>query len=270
VIQGRPDDGDAQLTRTRISSAVLIGFTASSSLLGCSDQHQRAVADASRASSGSKPAAVPQASDAFTEIAVRYATCRTYKDRGQVMIVYPTQSGHVHVTLNRFDTIFVRNRGFRFRFFNELNMMTWAVWALNGQIFEWMWGDARSLPAEQSLVDDIAALRGATSLTSWVVPNLLFGLLKPESAPIYGSENNVLCDRCPMVLFHEPGNDSPMTLTLDLRAGVVRRFSVGEVKFDEKIASEPSVQSEVRIFYESPQLNIEESAIRADLERRPW
>jgi hypothetical protein len=258
------------LTRIRISSAILTGIGASALSLGCGDHHQRAVADASGLRPGAKSAYIPEASDAFSEIADRYATCRTYEDRGQVMTVYPGPSGHMHVSLGRFDTIFIRNRGLRFRFFNELGTMIWAVWALDGKVSEWVWGSAQSLPGGQSLVDTIAPLRGATSLASWVVPSLLFGRLKPESAPVPGYGNNELCNWCSVVAFHEPGNDSPMTLTLDLHAEVVRRFSVGEVKLDEKAEIDSSVQSEVRIFYDSPQLNVEESTIRTELETPPW
>jgi hypothetical protein len=267
------------LIRNRTSGGTVMAMTAAS-LLGCGTHHQRAIAAVGNSGLGSTPIPAAQASDVLAEIATRYATCRTYRDHGEVIDLYWEEADHLRMSVGRFDTIFIRTRGFLFRYFDEFGTMKWAVRALGDKVVAWGLGapDSRS----STLFDSLANLRGVTRLGSWIVPNLLYGRLTPNSAPVYGDNSNALCDRCPVISFRWPYADT-MAFTLDLHEDVVRKVasSVGplgdDMDTDSPITFGPNpnvgtrrVLSQTWIIYDSPQFDVNESAIRADLEAQPW
>jgi hypothetical protein len=223
-----------------------------------------------------------QAIAAFDEITTRYATCRTYRDRGEVVVTSWSGSEEKPSSVGRFDTIFVRDRGLRFRYFAESGELRYGFWAVGDAITELAWGSVthfQKLP----LVDAMFSLKGVTSLASWVVPNLLYGRLKPHSAASPGPENNAACNKCPSVTFYQAVEDQTMTFNLDLGVDVVRRFRLlvakpatdamkraAEIGTDDLPNADALTRTETRIFYDSPQLNVDESALRAELEAQPW
>jgi hypothetical protein len=263
----------------RIVRLTLNGM-ATASLVACAAGPDGGVA-ATRAPDRSFDSAA-RAIAAFDEIATRYAKCRTYRDRGEVIVTSWSGSEEKPSSVGRFDTIFVRDRGLRFRYFAESGELRYGFWAVGDTITELSWGSLTHF-AKLPIVDAMFNLKGVTSLASWVVPNLLYGRLRPHSAANLGPENNAACNKCPSVTFYQPAEGQTMTLNLDLRVDVLRRFQLlvanpaidemkraAEIGTDDLPKSDVPTRIQMRIFYDSPQVDVDESALRGELEAPPW
>ena len=169
-------------------------------------------------------ASLVSAPAAFVTVLKTYANCHAYRDRGTVVDTSWTLDGTSNVIVARFDTLFLRGRGLRFRYYDESGTLRHALWAWDGRAQEWWWRAALE-PMDASTMAVLAwisSARGVTNLTSWYVPTLLFDRA-PECEA--GSWNLLpkSWERATTVIFRDASQDVTTEFTMDLRAGVVRR-----------------------------------------------
>jgi hypothetical protein len=189
------------------------------------------------------------------------------------------------MSVERFETTFVRDAGFAFRFFDESGHLQHAVLATGGRVESWSIGDTQAhLMSADSLTPALNDLKGVTELSSWLVPSLLFGR-NPLAAggAWYGGEE--LCWKCPAIVFVQPSQAVTEALFLDLGTGVVRRFfftqavppsSAASHRISPALRSEvgievrESLKVEILISYESPEFDVDGHELLPELEKRSW
>jgi hypothetical protein len=179
----------------------------------------------------------------------------------------------MYTFVHRFDTIFVRDRGLRFRYFEEDGRQTIALWRLDGRARQVWFGNASELDASQ-FESAMYGFRGVTELASWFVPSLLLGRAMPlGDGPTFVSST---CLWCIDIAFRLPKNDVTRNLLLDMRTNVVRRLSEVEartVAVDDKFLSGPPlppiVRAETMILYDTPSFDLDEGALVAEIQKEP-
>lgn len=264
-------------------------------LLGCySTRPQPTVDSASRLNLSLEPSRTSEAAIAFVEVATKYAHCRTYRDRGTVVGTSWDRDGFAYSSVERFDTLFIRNRGLRFRYFDEAGNLLYGIRARGDDVEEWSGGSVSALkqPPGTSVEYAMSSLKGVTGLASWVVFKLLIGLPpipRPTCGPLYAGA--VACAKCPDVAFHCPSQGSAAIYTLDLRTEVLRRFKwlteslatgvdAREPEADPLIAKLPgsgaaeaherhgiSKRTQTLILYDSVEFDSDEGAMAAELDK---
>lgn len=190
--------------------------------------------------------------------------------------------------VHRFDTLFVRDRGLRFRYFHEDGRPKLIVWAIGDEVRLWSYGELGS--RNRSLQEEMYAFRGVTSWSSWVISQLLFGAPlppKPTCDVLYEGTYFASCAPCPNVTFRCPPNaNTTVTLSIDLRSDTMRRYffrveAEGEERrsetrdplvtiFGEASADLVSGGLEAMILYDSPECDGNEAELLEELQRRPW
>ena len=233
------------------------------------------------------PDSTPYATSALTQVHIKFAHCRTYRDRGVVIGRSWEHDGVSSLAAHRFDTLFIRDRGLRFRYLKEDGRMTYAVWALGDRIETWSDGFVEVLSASKTSVADVMSnMRGGTGFASWFVPQLLYGRpTQCSQGPWYAGW--IHCPTCPEVAFRSPSQHTTTVLSLDLRTSVVRRFYwMRDLSEEDNHAAEQAdgritvigpgerkidlARVESLILYEAPEFDVDESVLVSDLDKRPW
>jgi len=209
----------------------------------------------------------------FAHLRSVYAHCQTYQDRGTVVLKMWTRDGSVFTVVNRFDTIFVRDRGFRFRYLDEDGMLIVSIWNWDGRAVKVWFStssevDASKVEAQMWDISDI------TNFTSWFVPSLLFGRdMHLGDGPSFVGTG---CLWCLEVAFRAPEQDVT-DLRLDLRASVVRRIDEVDAhprandseEFFPGTAGSPLVRIETLVLYDAPSFDADESVLIAEMQKGP-
>ena len=175
-------------------------------VLGCGPAHRElptACVPPTRPSSNG--GLTPKAAAAFSNIKGKYGSCRTYRDRGTVLSTRWESDTSSSLVIGRFDTIFHRDRGLRFRYFDESGALRYAIWAHDGQIQRWYWGAVQSPSTSSSpIMAAMFDLRGVTSLTSWIVPSMLYRQLPASNVCGPFEVESYECPKCTRVAFGCP------------------------------------------------------------------
>jgi hypothetical protein len=212
---------------------------------------------------------VPQA--VLDKVVARYAKCRNYRDRGTVVTTFwrPRRST---VRAARFDTLFVRDVGFRFRFSDEQGRLKHAIWSRGQKTQSWSLGQVSEGAAEDASV----AGRGVTSFTSQIVPGLLLG-----ASPFSGERSFVRgtpsaagtgpteCGKCWLVAFGITGQWEDV-FAVDESHLVLRRVQSVRLVSDDEEDGGAIFASDTAIFYE-PQVDVpDEAPLVQELQVQPW
>lgn len=223
-----------------------------------------------------------RAKQALTSVERKYASCRVYRGGGTVIEV-GARHGVGGATVNRFDTLFVRDRGLRFRYFQEDGHPQVIVWSMDGDVRVWSYGHA--IRSSKTLQDNMYALRGVTSRASWIVSRLLFGeslLTSPTCGTWYEETLPSDCRECPNVAIAcSPEGDPVVILSLDLRSDTLKRYyrvqegrrAGGDplaVTLGEPRARGPVTRVETVIVYDSFECNEDEPGAMDALRKQPW
>jgi hypothetical protein len=220
---------------------------------------------------GSEVPATHNAAGELLRVSSVYSRCRTYQDRGTVVVKTWSRNGEPFTFVNRFDTIFVRDRGLRFRYFEEDGTLNTAIWKLDGRAGKVWFGTARELDASK-VESEMFALRGVTEFASWFVPSLLLGRAMPlGDGPSYAGST---CLWCMDVAFRSSKQEVRRDLSLDLHANVVRRLYEEDTqprRVDNKYVSGPTpppiVRTETMILYDTPSFDSDEGALIAEIQK---
>lgn len=214
----------------------------------------------------------------FAKVLARYATCHNYRDRGVVTSGGWNADGPqwVRSTANvaRFETLFVRGIGLRFRYWNEKGLLQTAIWQRGSTTKTWSLG---TVAQETSLERALFVHRGVTDLTSQIVPSLLFGLalstpepgLLPGEPALAGSAP-IGCGKCRVLAFRGT-TGRQLLLVVDESSEVLRRF---QDSFPYSSAGDDrrtrNVVADSLIVYE-PELDVaDESELTRELDSQPW
>lgn len=217
-----------------------------------------------------EPGRDAEALEAMTRLRRRYATTNAYVDRGTV-IDTSGSGGDRATSVGYFRTEFIRGRAFRFRYFEETGALHFAIWASGSKVLSWFDG---KVTEEKSVTDAMAAARGITSLSSWLVPTLLHGQDICSSRVAVAGEEDVTCGRCLIVA--TTSSDVRQHLgSVDVEQNVLRRFreigKKGENKRGKSNASSDiGTVDELLLTYEPSFDAAAEAQIGADIERPPW
>ena len=221
----------------------------------------------------------------LARIETKYGSCSTYRDHGITIDALDSSFGS---SVGRFDTLFVRNRGLRFRYFDESGALLYGIWSRGDQTTEWERGATRSPAAP--VANEMASLKGVTAFASWVVFKLLTQLPPVSPGPSCGPwySDNPSCARCANVVFRCSPQGFTSAYMLDSRADVVRRFYFWDAANssdggDPLVAELPSAtpsrtehrrtdspKTETAIMYDSIEFDGDEIALAAELDRKPW
>jgi hypothetical protein len=208
----------------------------------------------------------------------RYGSCRSYRDRGTVIRSIMSGTGRKRpVELSRFDTLFVRDVGLRFRFHDEQGRLQAAIWRRGDETVTWQLGTATKA---RSIEDALTAMRGVTGLTSEVIPSLLMGIpsLSGDRAVLSGDPSlagtaPASCGKCWLLAFGSRSAPPQFLLTVDEDAKSIRRFQAAMVvRPRSELADEQAVSlgSESLINYE-PEFDLaDEATLARELAVQPW
>jgi hypothetical protein len=264
-------------------------------LMGCAASHPRPTPPPSSGPTvlgltpSSDPSSTSLASAAFAEVSNKYGHCRTYRDHGTV-IATTSRRGTYDSIVGRFDTLFVRDVGIRFQYFDEEGRRIVGVWARGDELRKWFFDHVET--PKGSLLDTMSNLRGVTNVTSWVVPRLLYGsefVPQPLCGP-WEATNHVPCAKCPSVAFRCPSQQAAVALSLDLRSDIVRRYyrvldSPVAPATDPLVTVLPAADSgkergrapdgemertETLVLYDAPELDVDEAEAVQELQKQPW
>lgn len=204
----------------------------------------------------------------------RYSSCRSYRDRGTVITTLWGTDVH-GLEISYFDTVFVRDKGLRFRFYDERRALNLVIWIHGDTAESWYLGKARPL---RTPTDVLASARGVTAFASELIPRLLLGLpLLPSEQSIVGDQlgtagvGSPFCGRCRLVALGSSARRRQHVFTIDENAGVIRRHNSFVVFRDDATGSgKPGVvEAEHLVVYE-PEFDIENEDLVRELEKRPW
>lgn len=202
----------------------------------------------------------------------RYATCRTYRDRG-ILIESILADGSWSQAVRYFDTAFVRERAqLRFRVLDERRRPLHALWSHDGRIVV---RDSATTQEYQSFSSALAALRGVSRLISEVVPPLLVGLppIPAEQAffragPLVVGTAPPGCGRCVMLAFGSASVARQDVLTVD-EIGAVRRFESG-LRIASSGGARTSDASHDLALYEAEFDVADTEALSKEIATPPW
>ena len=223
-----------------------------------------------------------------------YGRCRTYRDKGSVIVKSWTVDRTSHTAVRHFDTLFLRDRGLRFRTYSEDGERTDGIWLWDGRATVAFMDMTRSLdPSWGNVQGWLSGSRGVTHLVSAIVPNLLFGHQplawirdgreQPECNPEPVYSKTVSYERDTGVLLRL-GRNEVLELSLDLRRRIVHRayrvteYSPSEarrlVESSEGItwATPPDldVRFDTWILYEAPTCDLSVEEVASELAKPPW
>jgi hypothetical protein len=220
---------------------------------------------------------------ALEDLAARYARCATYRDRGTVLT--RSSGGASYILVERFDTLFDRTRGLRFRYFADDGKLRFGIWALDGHVSKWFWDSSTSLDTRgTSALDALTDLKGVTKLVSWWLPGFLLGRKDRSMGSIKGrgSLDHYLA-------IEVRGVQAGVTeFAWDEQAQLLRRvYSVSEISAEDaqKFARDrrvvvigggpvpglsQSTTTETWVLYEGPTCDEPPDAIDRELEKAPW
>jgi len=208
----------------------------------------------------------------------RYGGCRSYRDHGTVVARMTSASGGSHaMEVSRFDTLFVRDVGLRFRFHDEQGRLRAAIWRRGDDTSMWHLGTTTKAP---SIEHALAGARGVTGFASDIIPSLLMRL------PVFTGEHAVLsgepglagttstsCGKCWLLAFGSGTAPPQFLLTVDENARSIRRFQAAMVVHraaESTDAQTTSFGSEHLISYE-PEIDLaDEAALVRELAVQPW
>lgn len=214
----------------------------------------------------------PRSEELLRAISERYARCHNYRDRGHVVTKH-WMSGKSSISVFRFDTMFVRGGGFRFRFFDERGAMETAIWEHDGRVSAWQ---IDTEAEHQSLVSALTNAKGVTQFSSSIVSSLLVGapLFSGDNAialgaPSYVGIGSISCGKCSVIAIG-PAGRRQVLLTVDEDSQALRHVEVlmviGKGTMD---AAEGFGVDEV-ISYD-PEFDVaDDVAMTRELEARPW
>jgi hypothetical protein len=232
-----------------------------------------------------KPDGDEEARERLATMRAAYAACRSYRDRGTVTSV---STATKREEVERFDTVFVRGVGLRFRYYEKDGPLRFGIWRRGDKTQEYFWGSARDVdvPFERTTY----ALQGVTNRTSSLAPNLLYGIHSDCTAHLLDTAPP--CSTCVRLLsdcgVRDP--DSYTVLVVDSASHAFARFESSHVihpRKDEDDSSGITVHvqladgsqprfdptpylSEMVIAYE-PEFDVaDEEALRHELETPPW
>jgi hypothetical protein len=234
-----------------------------------------------------------RAKTVLAKLEAKYAQCHTYRDRGTVVYMTWGAEGLAHSQIARFDTLFVRDRGLRFRHFDERGTLLYGVWARGNDVREWFLG---STPASRgaSIENSMSALKGVTGLASWIAFALLNGFPPVLSSTCEARYADALgCGDCIDVAFYCSSQGSAAVYTVDLQKDGLRHFSwlvepsgtidsaKGPGTSDAPIKAKPgtlsdsSVRSqllrgETIILYDLSEIDVDQTAAEAELDEPAW
>jgi hypothetical protein len=116
------------------------------------------------------PAKQEEAKSALEAAKKKHESCRNYRDRGALVAAFWENPGNRTTRVSRFDTLFVRDKGLRFRFFGESGKLEHAIWRRGDKTVRYSLGRSEETSYERALW----AFMGVTSRTSSRVPALLY------------------------------------------------------------------------------------------------
>lgn len=188
-----------------------------------------------------------EATAAFGEVAGRYVKVQSYRDRGTVIATW--HGREPFSVVSRFETLLLRGGGFRFRFWSENGKLETSVWTDGKTVELWSYGNAA--PAG-SLEGALAEIRGISSLTSVLVPSILFGRPFFGCAPAFVGWSDIGCGKCMIVDFgkEQERRTTQMMFWLDTENMLIRRVRLIDLQqtkgnegwWDTNIVYEPEVE----------------------------
>lgn len=197
----------------------------------------------------------------MADVVRRYSTCRTYEDRGVVVATY-VDGARVRYEISRFETVFARGRGLRFRFSDENGELVAAIWMTDNRVQAWFHGKVTTV---DTLEHAIGSAKGVTMLASWVIPSLLFGRRLTDRQPAVVDYENGGCGECARVGFPMSRRGTRAVLSVDLEQGLlVRRYTIHDSR------TEPGGGPGDVIAYEASLDVADEAALVRELETQPW
>jgi hypothetical protein len=209
----------------------------------------------------------------------KYETCRNYRDRGTLVEAFWQNPGDRTAWVAHFDTLFVRDKGLRFRFFDESGKMKFAIWRRGEKTIHYDFGRSEEMPYEQALY----ALMGVTRQVSSLVPALLYrtqhgGRQEICTPQFLGVSFTCGSPHCERILMECGRAESQDVLVIDEArasgasggAGVIRRR---ESMFISRPGPEwelPQHATEDLTTYE-PEFDIADAApLIKELDKQPW
>ncbi len=257
--------------RTRVP--VLLSLLLSA---GCGASSTAGVREGSLASHW--PEVTPHTAAAGRELlqsaAQRYPALRSYRDHGIVVttLVGPTTYS---VYVSYFDTLFVRDSGFRLRFYDERRRPLLIIWRSGDRTLTWHSGKVGS---HASFEEAIAAARGVTSFLSELTPSLLLGTpFLPSERAVLGDAVGLAgtapgsCGRCRLVALGSAVSRRQHVFTIDERDATVRRVqSFLTLRSEGRTGVAENVEAEELIVYE-PEFDVQdEASLVRELAIQPW
>lgn len=210
-----------------------------------------------------------EAQAAIASLSRRYSTCRAYADRGTAILTRWSR-GERFTRIGYFRTEFVRGRVFKFRFYEETGALNFGIWASGSDVR--IWFDGKETDGK-SLDDAIVASRGITSLSSRIVPTLLFGKSICASRVALAGEEYVTCGNCSIISIEATGVRQQL-ISVDVDQHVLRRFRdvaiSAEADGGKRAASERTDYVDDLLTYEPSFDEAAEAQFGPELERPAW
>jgi hypothetical protein len=207
------------------------------------------------------------------KIAGAYAGFRNYEDRGFVFAWNPAAYAD-HATVTRFDTVFVRGTGLRFRYLDEQGRLRAAIWWQGHTITTWSAGveDAETLGDAEEQIDGLIRagrrIAGITEQTSLLVPALLTSRKALNEDALYLESAQAGCETCVRLLSGSQSEHVQNAIVADATTGLLYRLTV-TMELDPEPGRSPATL-ENAISYE-PRWNVPDSEdLAAKIAKRPW
>lgn len=185
----------------------------------------------------------------------------TYRDRGTVVSRLRSRRDR-GVRIAYFDTVFLRDVGLRFRYYDERRELKYAIWSTGATAKLWFLGtrSTTTLPLA------IASITGVTEGVAAIVPQLLLGERAFHSFPPLLAGIEASCGRCEILLWHAPGGRHE-SITLDEGENAIRRLESHELIKDDV---DGDLISDVYVIYEPSSEAGSIEALTEELSVQPW
>lgn len=200
----------------------------------------------------------PEARVALRATSERYAKTPTYRDRGTI-ISTTWSAGSSTTNVSRFETLFLRDHGLRFQFFNESGERRFVIWSIRGRTLFW---HLQRIDEYSSLEEALRAARGVSQLSTATIPRMLLGEPLFKQAPISGGSEMPFCE-CINVFVPTPNGEAGVTI--DTKQTLIRRFR--EVTRSNELGGS-EVTDTVTIY--EPEFGAQTAEAMRELESQPW
>lgn len=210
-----------------------------------------------------------EAQSRIARVVRRYSTARAYSDRGTAILT-TWSKGERFTRIGRFRTEFVRGRTFVFRYYEESGALNFGIWASGSTVRVFFDGTSSTEPSVDAA---IASSRGITSLSSWLVPTMLFGGNICASRVALAGEEHVACGNCSIISVGATDVHQQL-VSVDIDQNALRRFrDVAISRASSPLKSVASDQTDYQddlLTYEPTFDEAAERQFGSELDRPPW